>query len=98
QFQERNNQGLRSWRTTLNVYIHRYNFINTLDNMIAMLPVMTTAIGTRTHTYDVSRLSHLLIQSPNSIGHLKSHPCRYNHNIGLSRGWPWKNPQSTQIV
>lgn len=71
-------------QTSGNIDIHGYDSIASANNRITVM-VITTAIGTTSHTDDPTRVRHLVVHLSESGSHLICQCACHDHDIRLPR-------------
>src|SRR3984893_11986950 len=87
QFHERVQQRFGPRRTTGNVNIDRDITIDSFKHIVSLLE---WSAGNRAgaHRDDVFWIGHLVVETDNLRRHFLCHRAGYNHQVGLTRGWP----------
>lgn len=97
QLEDAVHERLRRWRAPGHIDIHRHDPIASSRHRIAVM-IVATAICAAAHRNNPSRLWHLVIDLPQSRGHLVRQCARHNHNVRLTRRRAKDYTQSILVV
>ncbi len=97
QLEDAIHQGFAGWRTSWHVDIDGNDPVTASDHAVAVV-VVSTSVGTATHTDDPSGIRHLIVNLSEGRGHLVCERACHDHHITLSRGGTENDPQTILVV
>ncbi|MCJ1486119.1 hypothetical protein MMC06_006295, partial [Schaereria dolodes] len=90
-------QRLARRRTPWDVYIHWHDAITSPRHAIAVM-VISTPIGTASHTDHPSGIGHLIVHLAERRGHFVGERARNDHHVRLARGGAENYAETVLIV